>query len=58
MGELPSLEGAGAGARGRDCASRTAGEKTAKIKVQMAKTSEAALKNAILISNAHLGVFI
>jgi len=33
MGELPSLEGAGAGARGRDCASRTAGEKTAKIKV-------------------------
>jgi len=24
----------------------------------MAKTSEAALKNAILISNAHLGVFI
>lgn len=32
-GELPSLEGAGAAARERDCASRTAGEKMVKTRV-------------------------
>lgn len=58
MRELPSLVGAGAGARERDCASITAGEKIAKTRVWIAKTSEAALKNAIFISHSHLGTFL